>query len=152
MKKSILLLMLLAPLPAAAVEWSGTVIGITDGDTLTVLTPENKAVKIRLAEIDAPESKQAFGTQSKQSLAGICFQKPVIVDDRGTDKYKRTIARLRCANVDANAEQVRQGMAWAYRRYLTDNTIIDLEDSAKAAGVGLWSDNSPTPPWEFRHN
>ncbi|MCK9635993.1 MAG: thermonuclease family protein [Methylobacter tundripaludum] len=150
MKKLIPLLLLL-PLVAFAAEWSGTVVGISDGDTLTVLNVQKTQVKIRLAEIDAPESKQAFGTQSKQSLSDICFKKTVVVDDHGTDKYKRTLGRLHCDGVDANAEQVRRGMAWAYRQYLTDQSIADLEESAKSAGVGLWADENPTPPWEFRH-
>lgn len=151
MNPFVLALILLVPLSVTAAEWSGTVVGISDGDTLTVLSAEKRPIKIRLVEIDAPESKQAFGTQSKQSLSDICFKKTVIVDDRGTDKYKRTLGRLRCDGVDANAEQVRRGMAWAYRQYLTDQSIATLEEEAKASGVGLWSDPEPTPPWEFRH-
>ncbi|WP_031436625.1 thermonuclease family protein [Methylobacter tundripaludum] len=150
MKKFVHLVLLL-PLTAFSAEWSGTVVGISDGDTLTVLNAQKTQVKIRLAEIDAPESKQAFGTQSKQSLSDICFKKTVVVDDHGTDKYKRTLGRLRCDGVDANAEQVRRGMAWAYRQYLTDQSIADLEATAKSARTGLWADESPVPPWEFRH-
>jgi endonuclease YncB( thermonuclease family) len=145
------LLILLAPLPAAAAQWSGTVVGISDGDTLTVLSTEKRQVKIRLAEIDAPESKQAFGTQSKKSLSDLCFKKPVVVDDHSTDKYKRTLGRITCDGIDANAEQVKRGMAWAYKQYLTDQSIADLEEQAKLAGAGLWADENPTPPWEFRH-
>lgn len=144
-------LMMAASVVAAAGEWTGTVVGISDGDTLTVLNSQKKQVKIRLAEIDAPESKQAFGTQSKQSLADMCFKKTVVVDDKGTDKYKRTLGRIKCAGVDANAEQVKRGFAWAYRQYLTDQSIAGLEESAKAAGIGLWADAEPTPPWDFRH-
>ncbi len=151
MKKLVLTVALLFPLSALSNEWTGTVIGISDGDTVKVLNAKNQQVKIRLVEIDAPESKQAFGTQSKQSLADICFRKSVVVDDRGTDKYKRTLGRLKCDGVDANAEQVRRGMAWAYRQYLTDQSIIGLEDAAKAGKLGLWADANPIPPWEFRH-
>ena len=151
MKKLVLALVLLTPLAAHSTEWSGTVIGISDGDTLKVLTSDKHQVKIRLAEIDAPESHQAFGTQSKQSLSDICFKKSVVVDDKGTDRYKRTLGRIRCDGVDANAEQVKRGMAWAYRQYLTDPTIAALEEGAKNAKAGLWSEPNPTPPWEFRH-
>lgn len=149
--KKLFTILLLTPLLASANELTGTVVGISDGDTLTVLNAQKKQVKIRLAEIDAPESKQAFGTQSKQSLADLCFKKSVVVDDKGTDKYKRTLGRIKCAGVDANAEQVKRGFAWAYRQYLTDQSIASLEESAKAAGLGLWADAAPTPPWEFRH-
>lgn len=151
MNPFVLALILLVPLSVTAAEWSGTVVGISDGDTLTVLNAEKRQVKIRLTEIDAPESQQAFGAKSKQSLTEVCFKKTVIVDDRGADKYKRTLGRLRCDGVDANAEQVRRGMAWAYRQYLTDQTIADLEEEAKIAGTGLWAEENPTPPWEFRH-
>ena len=138
--------------PSWATEWTGTVVSISDGDTLTVLNANKQQVKIRLVEIDAPESKQAFGTQSKQSLADLCFQKPVVVADKGLDKYKRTLGRIKCNGIDANAEQVKRGMAWAYRQYLTDQTIADLEETAKAERIGLWADDEPTPPWEFRHS
>jgi endonuclease YncB( thermonuclease family) len=151
MRKLILVLTLLTPFSASSTEWTGTVIGISDGDTVKVLTTDKKQVKIRLVEIDAPEKKQAFGEQSKQSLSEICFKKPVIVDDKGNDKYKRTLGRLHCDGVDANAEQVRRGMAWAYTQYLTDQTIADLEQSAKNSRIGLWADDNPIPPWDFRH-
>jgi len=147
-----MLLALLTPLSALAVEWSGTVVGIADGDTLTVLNADQHTVKIRLTEIDAPESKQAFGTQSKQSLSDICFNKTIVVEDKGLDKYKRTLGRINCDGVDANAEQVKRGMAWAYRKYLTDQSIIALEATANAAAIGLWADKNPTPPWVFRHS
>jgi endonuclease YncB( thermonuclease family) len=151
MKKLVLALALLTPFSAFSTEWTGTVVGISDGDTLTVLNENNRQVKIRLAEIDAPESKQAFGQKSKQSLSDLCFKKPVIVDDHGTDRYKRTLGRIKCDGVDANAEQVKRGMAWAYKQYLTDQSIAALEETARSGRTGLWADENPTPPWEFRH-
>lgn len=150
-KLTALMLGLIISSSSWATEWTGTVVSIADGDTLTVLNANKQQVKIRLVEIDAPESKQAFGTQSKQSLAELCFQKSVVVTDQGTDKYKRTLGRIKCNGVDANAEQVKRGMAWAYRQYLTDQTIADLEETAKSERIGLWADDEPTPPWEFRH-
>lgn len=151
MKKIILSLLLWTPLSVFSSEWPGSVVGISDGDTLTVLNTKKHLIKIRLVEIDAPESKQAFGMQSKQSLSEICFKKSVVVNDHGTDKYKRTLGRIRCNGIDANAEQVKRGMAWAYRQYLTDQSFIGLENAAKASKLGLWADNNPIPPWEFRH-
>lgn len=151
MKKLVLALALLTPLSAFPTEWTGTVVGISDGDTVKVLTAQKKQIKIRLTEIDAPEKKQAFGTQSKQSLSDICFKKSVVVNDKGADKYKRTLGRLLCNGINANAEQVKRGMAWAYRQYLTDPAIADLEQAAKTSKLGLWADENPVPPWEFRH-
>lgn len=151
MNKLILSLALLTPTSAFSTEWAGTVIGISDGDTLIVLSEDKRQVKIRMAEIDAPESRQAFGQKSKQSLSDLCFKKSVVVDDHGTDRYKRTLGRITCDGVDANAEQVKRGMAWAYKQYLTDQSIADLEETARASKTGLWADASPIPPWEFRH-
>lgn len=136
---------------AHATNWNGMVIGISDGDTVTVLNDQKNPVKIRLTEIDAPEKSQAFGEKSKQSLSEICFKKSVVVEDKGADRYKRTLGRITCDGIDANAEQVKRGMAWAYRQYLTDPTIAELEATAKEIKTGLWSDENPVPPWEFRH-
>lgn len=151
MKKLLIAIALLMPLTASAAEWTGKVVGVSDGDTLTVLNPQNKPVKIRLVEIDAPEKTQDFGQRSKQSLSDLCFGKAAKVDDHGQDKYQRTLGRVTCDGMDANAEQVRLGMAWAYRQYLTDPAIADLEQAAKAQKIGLWADAHPIPPWEFRH-
>jgi len=151
MKHVLSIALLCASLTAHAAKWAGTVVAISDGDTLTVLNDHKKQVKIRLVEIDAPESKQAFGKQSKESLADLCFKKRAIVDDRGQDRYKRTLGRVQCDGVDANAEQVRRGMAWAYRRYLKDPDIAELEEQAKSSRAGLWTDENPMAPWEFRH-
>lgn len=151
MKAIALTLALIIPTVSWASEFTGTVVSILDGDTVVVLNQQNQQVKIRLVEIDAPEKAQAFGTQSKNALSELCFKKSVVVTDKGLDRYKWTLGRLNCAGIDANAEQVKKGMAWAYRQYLTDQSIITLEDTAKASKVGLWVDSNPTPPWEFRH-
>lgn len=136
---------------ATASEWRGTVIGVSDGDTLTVLSQQKRQVKVRLVEIDAPEKKQAFGQQSKKSLSAMCYKKLVVVAEKGTDKYRRTLARLTCGGLDANAEQVRRGMAWAFTKYLTDPAIADLEKAARQSKTGLWSQPNPIAPWDFRH-
>jgi endonuclease YncB( thermonuclease family) len=127
-----------------------TVIGISDGDTLTVLNENKQQVKIRLAEIDAPESGQPFGTKSKQSLSELCFGKQAEVVPRAIDRDKRTVARVKCAGVDANAEQVNRGMAWVYRKYAKDNKLYVLQHEAKAAERGLWRGWSPIPPSAWR--
>ena len=138
------------PLTAAAADFEGRVVGIADGDTLTVLH-EREQTKVRLAEIDAPEKAQPFGQRSRQSLAELCSQQPVRVADKGRDRYGRTIGRVWCAGVDANAEQVRRGMAWVYDRYAADQALYALQAEARAAHRGLWVDAHPVPPWEWRH-
>ncbi len=143
-------LLLLTTTLATAAELRGTVVGITDGDTLTVLV-NRKQVKVRLAEIDAPELKQPFGTRSRQSLAGLCFQKEARLESSGRDRYGRTLARVICAGTDANAEQVRQGMAWVFDRYAAPNSpLYAVQNEARAARRGLWNDPNPIPPWEWR--
>ncbi|NPC57843.1 thermonuclease family protein [Caenimonas soli] len=129
------------------------VVGITDGDTLTARCGEPghyDQVKVRLAEIDAPEKKQAFGSRSKQALSSLCFQQWAAIRETARDRYGRTVARVECQGADASAEQVRAGMAWAFTKYLTDPEIKRLEVAARAAGVGLWSDAAPIEPWLWR--
>lgn len=129
------------------------VIGIADGDTLTARceTPTGLGnLKIRLAEIDAPEKAQPWGNRSKQHLADTCFNKRADVRPVATDRYGRTVARVQCDGVDANAEQVRAGMAWVYDRYVADLSLFDVQSSARASRTGLWVDRQPIPPWEWR--
>ena len=129
------------------------VVGVADGDTLTVRCGEPGTygqVKIRLAEIDAPKKKQAFGQRSKQHLSDLCFQQLATITPRTTDRYGRTVARVQCDGQDANAAMVSAGMAWAYTKYLPDPVVKRLEMQARAGRVGLWADAAPVPPWEFR--
>lgn len=146
----LLIAALLASLPALAGQpFSGRVVGIADGDTLTVLTDITPR-KIRLAEIDAPEKKQAFGERAKLSLSDLCFNRHAHVSPGVTDRYGRTVARVSCAGVDASLHQVQHGMAWAYIRYLKDPAIAGAEQQARDASTGLWADTDPTPPWLYR--
>lgn len=143
------------PLMVSAVEYSGRVVGISDGDTLTLLVPDGssyKQVKIRLAEIDTPESKQPYGTRARQALSDLVFNKQARVVVETTDRYGRTVGRVYVDNVDVNAEMVKQGAAWVYRQYAKDRTLYGLEDQAKAAKRGLWglSETERCEPWNWR--
>jgi micrococcal nuclease len=131
------------------------VVAISDGDTLKVrceqqLEQPAQTLTVRLAEIDAPEKRQAFGTRSRAHLATLCFGRLATVNVGGKDRYGRSIGRVTCGNTDANAAQVRAGMAWAYDKYLTDQSIKASEQEARAAHRGLWSDQAPVPPWQWR--
>jgi micrococcal nuclease len=125
------------------------VVGISDGDTLTARC-NDQTLKIRLAEIDAPEKAQPFGARSKQSLSALCFQKQAEIRSQATDRYGRTVARVTCDGIDANTEQVRSGMAWVYDKYVLDKSLSAVQGDAKAARRGLWSDAEAMPPWEWR--
>ena len=98
-----------------------------------------------------PEKKQPFGNRSKQSLAEMCFKKQAEIKPQTKDRYGRTVARVICEGTDANAEQVKRGMAWVYDKYVKDKSLYALQDEAKAQKVGLWVDREPVPPWEYRH-
>ena len=106
---------------------------------------------MRLLDIDAPERKQAIGTRSRQSLADLCARRDATVLEAGKDRYGRTLGRFLCGGVDANAEQVRRGMAWVYVRYVPkDSPLYAVQAEAKAAKRGLWADPRPVAPWEWR--
>jgi endonuclease YncB( thermonuclease family) len=145
----LLLPLLLAANAAWGETFNGKVVRVADGDTLTLLI-DRKQIKVRLNEIDAPESKQAFGQRSKQSLSELCAGQQATVRSSGRDKYDRVLGRVECGGVDANAEQVRRGMAWVYDRYVTDRSLYALQDDARAAHLGLWADKTPTAPWVWR--
>ena len=134
---------------AAHADFTGKVVAVADGDTITVMR-DLVPVKLRLLEIDAPEKKQAFGARSTQSLSDLCFNKTATLIEKGRDRYGRTLARVRCEGVDANAEQVRRGMAWVYDRYVTDRALYAVQTEARDAGRGLWADPDAVPPWQWR--
>ncbi len=129
---------------------TGLVVSVHDGDTLTVLV-DKQQITVRLAEIDAPELRQAFGNRSKQSLADLCFQVTAKVELVARDRYGRSVGKVKCREVDASAHQVALGMAWVYDRYSKPGSpLYRLQDAAKAAKRGLWVDNDPVAPWEWR--
>lgn len=132
---------------------SGRVVGVADGDTLTVLDDANQQHKVRLAGIDAPEKAQPFGQVGKQRLSEICYNKHATVAVVNTDRYGRTVGDVTCDSVHANAEMVSGGNAWVYRHYDKGfEFFYGLEKAAKEAKLGLWADDNPTPPWEWRHS
>lgn len=135
----------------------GKVIGVSDGDTIMLLDSESRQHKIRLTGIDAPEKAQPFGQRSKEHLSRQVFGKRVSIEYSKTDRYGRTLGKVLVDGVDVNLEQVKNGFAWHYKEYMMDQSVMDrnvyaaAEASAHSAGVGLWKDKNPTPPWDWRH-
>jgi endonuclease YncB( thermonuclease family) len=131
-----------------------TVVGISDGDTLTARCKTDRApttIRVRLAEIDAPERAQAFGQRSRRHLSDICFRRSARIEPVATDSYGRTVAHVSCDRVDAGAEQVRAGMAWVFVRYASKaSALYELERDARSARRGLWIDRRPVAPWAWR--
>ncbi|MDB5469667.1 MAG: micrococcal nuclease [Caulobacter sp.] len=137
--------------PAQRPPGPNTVTRVVDGDTVDVRM-DGRIVRVRLAEIDAPESKQAWGATSKAVLTRLTLNKSVRIEGRGRDRYGRVIGRLYVGEVDVSAAMIQEGCAWAYRRYLTDPTMLALEQDARARKTGLWAQNAAqiVPPWDWR--
>lgn len=138
---------------------TGRVVGVADGDTVTVLDASNTQHKIRLSGIDAPEKKQAFGMRSKQSLSDQVFEKQVIIDTDKKDRFGRDVGKiLLSTGQDVNLEKVTRSFAWHYKAYereqsANDRKLYDFaEQGARAGKHGLWADAEPVPPWVFRHS
>jgi endonuclease YncB( thermonuclease family) len=131
---------------------NGRVVGVTDGDTLTLLV-EREQVRVRLAQIDAPELDQPYGKKAKAALSALAFGKPARVDVVDIDRYGRTVGEVFSGGIDVNREMVREGHAWAYTQYSHTTEIIELEGSAREAKKGLWAlpENQREPPWIWRH-
>lgn len=134
---------------AAWADFTGPVAAVVDGDTIDVLVMSH-SVRIRFAQIDAPERSQAFGIRSRQALAAMVAGQVVTVAENDPDRYGRTLGTVFVGGVNVNAAMVHQGMAWAYRQYVTDGSLIQLEAEARAARRGLWADPAPVEPWLFR--
>lgn len=161
-------LVALAASSAGAETITGKVVGVSDGDTITVLDAERTQYKIRVAGIDAPEKAQPFGQRAKSSMSELVFGKDVEVVAGKHDRYGRTIGKVLVADpscrtttcpktVDAGYELITMGLAWWYRKYAREQSGNDAqryeqaEQDAQARRVGLWGDPQPTPPWEWRH-
>lgn len=165
------LLMLLCQCPSGhAALLQGQVVGITDGDTLTLLDTQHQQHKIRLAGIDAPETRQDHGQRAKEHLSSLVFGQQVDVHWQKKDRYRRIVGKVmaatpECRNSQATAcprsqdichAMLNSGLAWWYRKYAAEQSEADArryaqaEQQAKQSKTGLWSLVSPTPPWEWR--
>jgi endonuclease YncB( thermonuclease family) len=134
-----------------AISTTGKVIGISDGDTITILR-NGRTEKIRLFGVDCPENSQAYGNGAKQFTSSMVVGKPVRIERRNQDKYGRTVANIYIGSRCLNTELVRAGYAWQYREFSKDVAIARLEQNARTAKRGLWADPHPVPPWQYRIN
>lgn len=156
MKKIILALILFHSTFSNAATLVGQVVGVTDGDTITLLDASQVQYKIRLSGIDAPEKKQAFGNASKKSLSDLVYGKVVSVNWDKQDRYGRTVGKVLVNGTDANLAQIKNGYAWFYKKYQNELVLQDrldylhAQEAAELGRLGLWSDEQPTPPWDFR--
>jgi endonuclease YncB( thermonuclease family) len=138
--------------PTLAETLRGKVVGVTDGDTVKLLVDGRRQYKIRLGEIDAPEGGQPYGRASKKMLSDFVFGQIVSARVTDVDRYGRSVAVLTRGGTNINAEMVKRGGAWAYRRYLSDQRYIFWEREARAAKLGLWGlqPDQIMAPWDWR--
>lgn len=140
----------------ARADVDGAVVGVADGDTVTVLDASLVQHKVRLAGIDAPEKGQAFGARSKQSLSDCAFGRRARVEGEKIDRYGRLVGKVLVGGVDCNLRQVQAGLAWHYKQYEREQSFPDklayakAEERAREERAGLWRDAAPQPPWDYR--
>jgi endonuclease YncB( thermonuclease family) len=141
---------------ASAGTLSGKVVGVADGDTVTLLV-DQETIHVRVAGIDAPERGQPFSQASKQGLSKCAFGQPVKVEWHKKDRYGRTVGKVMAGTVDCGLRQIEQGLAWHYKAYAKEQAANDRESysyaeaSAREARAGLWDAAAPVAPWEYRH-
>lgn len=147
---ALIVFLLLYAMPATAAQLQGRVVHVIDGDGLIVLVGE-KRVNVRIQDIDAPETGQPYGIASRQSLIAICGGEVATLQPSGKDRDGWTLGRVSCNGTDAGAEQVRRGMAWTFERYApAGSPLYAVQAEARAARRGLWAQQKPVPPWEWR--
>ena len=154
---------------ASGHSFTGKVTRVVDGDTICVQTfvpfatfCSKSCIRVRLAEIDAPEKKQSFGLESRAALAEKIYGKTVRIDFTRKDRYGRIIGHIFLASNPVNpvkkpsslnsinAQMIRDGFAWWYRKYSKDNNLSELETTARHQNRGLWTAKNPTAPWHYR--
>ena len=149
-----LITLIFVPYGFAQTEIIGRVVGVADGDTVTVLCNDNEQKKVRLFGIDSPEKSQDFGSKAKQLTSDLVFGKQVRVIQEDVDRYGRTVGIIYFGKLCINEEIINNGFAWVYRNYCDKPLCqewIKKESIAKENKIGLWSQKDPTPPWDFRH-
>ena len=145
----VLCLLPAATLAATFPAYQAKVIGIADGDTVTVLQGTTQ-IKIRLYGIDCPERKQAFGSKAKQFTSDLVFGQTVRVEPCTKDRYGRTVAWVYFDSKCLNEELLKAGFAWHFKKYSSDEKLSDFEIEARQKRAGLWSDPNAVAPWEYR--
>lgn len=132
-------------------EIIGKVVGVSDGDTITVLDELDKGrFKIRFFGIDCPEKSQDFGNVAKKHLSSLIFGKRVSVRFKEIDRYGRIVGKVSLDGIDINLKMLEAGLAWHYKRYDDTAEYAEAEKKAKESGIGLWKQPNPIPPWNFR--
>lgn len=147
--KALLLILLFSPAVLYG-QLNGRVVGITDGDTFTLLDSSKNQIRIRFHGIDCPEKGQPFSKECKKYLSELIYLKKVSILSSGTDRYGRTLGMVYLGNICINEQMLAMGMAWHYKQYDSRLAWAGLEEKARRQRLGLWKDDHPVPPWEWR--
>lgn len=156
LSRTLLIVALLLPMAAHAVERFGTIVGVADGDTLTLLDQGRTPHRIRIDGIDAPERTQPYGQRSRQSLSDLAHGRSARAECPKSDRYGRSVCRVFIDGVDVGLEQVRRGLAWHYVKYAQEQppqARLDYsraQEQARSSRSGLWTVAAPIPPWDYR--
>ena len=153
LKTAFFCIVLVFLIPLTCFGWKGKVVGVADGDTITVLH-HGRGEKIRLFGIDCPEKRQAFGRRAKQFTSSLVYKKRVEVRPVARDRYGRTVALVFVGKLSLNEELLRNGFAWVYTRYCRRDFCSrwrKLEEEARELRLGLWADKNSIAPWRYRH-
>ena len=136
--------------PKPQMVMSGRVLEVYDGDTITVLSGQNK-FRVRLFGIDAPEVLQDYGMQSRDQLRDLILGQTVSVEVLNVDQYGRAVAMIRKDLLEINQEMIRRGAAWHYKQYAAGETAFaEAQQEAQKAKAGIWQSSNPVPPWDYR--
>ncbi len=155
---AIALVLALAAVDASCREISGQVTAVADGDSLTITDAARRSYRVRLQGIDAPERGQPFSSVSKSALSKLVFGRNVVVVPQKTDQYGRIVGKVLVNGRDAALEQLRSGLVWFYTHYEKEMSSADraqylaAQRSARESRLGLWADDRPVPPWQYRRN
>lgn len=147
MKYTALLLFLLS---FSLYSQSGRVVKIKDGDTIVLVDSLNNQITIRLAEVDCPESGQAFGKNAKMFTADQVGMKEITYEVLSIDRYNRIIAKVFYEGKYLSEEIIKSGFGWHYKQYSNSTKLSSLEILAKKNKLGLWQDKNAIAPWEYR--
>jgi endonuclease YncB( thermonuclease family) len=145
----------LATFPASAQTVKGRVLSVEDGDKLLIMTETKQRVRIRIAGIDAPESRQPFSTAATDYLSRLVLGQQVAIEGTKRDRYGYTVGKVLIGERDVGLELIRAGYAWHFKRYEIEQSKVDreryadAEQAARKKRRGLWQDASPVPPWDW---
>ncbi len=127
------------------------IVSVGDGDSLSARCGAEPVQRVRIAAIDAPELRQAYGAKARAHLARLCLRQRARVTAQGHDKYGRLLAQVSCRGRNAADEQVAAGLAWVHpSQARLHPALTRAAVRARQAKVGLWAQKRPLAPWTYR--